>query len=78
MENTSLSTVLVTQFDHLTANEHHAISDAQMTADATGTPCGVWHRDGWFAVCDLAPEMIEPQPELSGWALWAVTDPTND
>ena len=73
---TAISTVVVTPFGNtLTASDDHAITSAQFIADATGSPCGVWMRDGWYTVCDVAPEMIEPDPELAGWRLWAVTDP---
>jgi hypothetical protein len=64
--------------DNLTANEGVAIMDAQDIADRSGCPCGVWDRDGWYMVCDVAPELIEPDPELSGWRLYAVVDPHDE
>ena len=74
--STDLSTVVVTPFGHdLHASESSAIAEAAKVANVTACPCGVWYRDGWYTVCDVAPEMIEPEPELSGWTLWAVVDP---
>ena len=73
---TALSTEVVTPFGNsLHGVERHAIGDAQGIADRNQCPCGVWARHGWFTVCEVAPEMIEPNPELSGWVLWAVVDP---
>ena len=72
----TLSTLVVTSFGNvLTFSEAQAIAQAQDVANETETPCGVWARDGWYTVCDVAPELIEPDPELSGWRLWAVCDP---
>ena len=59
----------------LFANEPFALLTAQAHADQTDTPCGVWHRDGWYTVCEVAPELLEPDPEWSGWTLWAVRSP---
>jgi hypothetical protein len=75
--STALSTVVVTSSfgRHCTTHERHAIAKAQEIADRTGTPCGVWARGGWYTVCDVAPELIEPDPELLGWRLWAIADP---
>ena len=71
-----LSTVVVTPFAvHRLADLSVAWSDAQMLADLRETPVGIWARDGWFTICEIAPELIEPDPELSGWRLWAVADP---
>jgi hypothetical protein len=53
-----------------------AIAEAQDLADANGCPCGVWGRDGWYVACEVAPELIEPDPEPLGWSLDAVVDPT--
>lgn len=73
---TALSTTVATEFGNIQiCNEHEAIAEASDIATQNGCPCGVWKRDAWFTVCDLAPEMIEPDPELSGWRLWAVVDP---
>ena len=74
---TALSTTLVTPFGHdLTVLEGAAIAAAQTFADRNGAPCGVWERDGWFTVCEIAPDEIEPNPELFGWVLWAIVNPT--
>jgi hypothetical protein len=59
----------------LHADIHAAYAVAQAIADATDCPCGIWGRDGWYTACELAPELIEPNPENAGWSLWAVADP---
>ena len=75
----TLSTVVHTAFgDSLLASEPLAISDAQALSDQNGSLVGIWKRDGWYTVCEVAPELIEPDPELSGWRLWAVVDPTEE
>ncbi len=58
-------------------SESRAIAEASEIATRTQTPCGVWHcpATGWYTVCDIAPELIEPDPERFGWRLWAVVDP---
>lgn len=74
----ALSTVVVTPFAvELHGSERRAIDEAAEIADRNECPCGVWKRDGWYTVCEIAPEMIEPDPELAGWQLWAVVDPTD-
>jgi hypothetical protein len=75
----ALSTAVVTPFaQRLSTNERYALDEAQEIADTSGTPCGVWERGGWFTVCELAPEMIEPDPMLAGWALWSIADPRDE
>jgi hypothetical protein len=74
--STALSTVVSTPFGRtLTTQKRFAIEEAQVVADMNQCPCGVWERDGWFTVCELAPDEIEPSPEWSGWVLWAIVDP---
>lgn len=76
---TALQIEVVTPFaDHLTDSESSAITEAQATSDRNGAPCGVWKRDGWYTVCEVAPEEITPDPELAGWVLWAVVDPMDE
>lgn len=60
---------------HATASERHAIEDAQAHANTNQAPVGVWHRDGWYTVCETPPEMLEPDPETLGWTIHAVVDP---
>lgn len=55
--------------------EARAVADAQDVANRTGSPVGIWARDRCYTVCDVAPELIEPDPALSGWTLHAVVDP---
>ena len=72
----ALSTTVHTGFaNKLYASRLRALDEAQYMADEWGGPVGIWERGGWFAPCDVAPELIEPQPELSGWELIAVVDP---
>ena len=71
----TLSTVVRTAFGTLLYGKQHAYMMAQEMAQAWGGPVGVWTRGGWYTVCDVAPELIEPQPELSGWVLDGVVDP---
>ena len=52
-----------------------AIAAAQETADANGAPVGVWDRDGWYCVCEVPPDEIEPSPESNGWHIFALVDP---
>lgn len=61
--------------DILIGNEDHAIARAQAVANEAECPCGVWYLDGWHTVSEVAPELIEPDPEAAGWALIAVVDP---
>lgn len=76
MASSALSTFVVTPFAiELHGMESRAIQEAQEIANRNECPCGVWARDGWYTVCELAPEMIEPDPELFGWRLHAVVDP---
>lgn len=73
---TALSTFVATRFGiELHGMESRAIEEAADVATRNQCPCGVWERDGWFTVCEVAPEMIEPDPELAGWRLFAVVDP---
>ncbi len=72
---TAISTYIVTPFATVLHWQRRAIQEAQAIANRNQCPCGVWDRDGWFTVCDVAPELIEPDPELSGWRLFAVVDP---
>jgi hypothetical protein len=58
------------------ADYSHAIDEAQAVADANGTPCGVWVRDGWSTACEHSPDSITPDPASNGWELVAVVDPT--
>ena len=62
----------------LMANRYHAYAWAQMLADVCESPCGVWHRDGWYTVCAIAPELIEPNPEDDGWTLDGLATPQED
>ncbi|MDH5244841.1 MAG: hypothetical protein OEW98_00205 [Betaproteobacteria bacterium] len=74
----AISTVVTNfpgSFTRLVADVDRACGEAQETANINNCPCGIWRRDGWYAVCDLAPELIEPQPELFGWQLHAVVEP---
>ncbi len=76
---TTLSTFVRTPFaDRLFAHEGRAIAQAQDLSNVNGAPVGIWKRSGWFTVCDVAPEMIEPDPELDGWTLHAVVDPMTE
>ena len=59
----------------MTTSEPHAIEKAAELANANGSPVGVWQRDLWFTCCDIAPDLIEPDPEPLGWQLVAVVDP---
>lgn len=78
MNSTALSCDVVTPFaEQLTASSTDAISEAQAVSDANGAPVGIWLREGWYTVCEVPPEMIEPDPELAGWILWAVVDPSD-
>lgn len=74
----ALSTVVNTPFAERLYAEDSALlyPDAQQLADANGAPVGVWKRGPWLCLCETAPELIEPQPELDGWELWAVVDPS--
>ena len=58
------------------ANARIAIDEAQDRANVNGAPCVVWDRDGWYTVCDLPPDSIEPDPTLSGWMPYAEVIPT--
>ena len=72
----ALSTVVNTPFGRqCTVTERYAIAEAQSLADDNGAPVGVWARDGWYTVCEVAPDLIEPDPTLTGWVLWAIVDP---
>jgi hypothetical protein len=61
--------------EKLHASRDVALDEAQALADLNDSPCGVWERDGWFTACVVAPELIEPDPELAGWSLYTVVDP---
>lgn len=61
---------------HQWARETDAIMAAQALADETDCGAGVWHRDGWYVVCDIPPDMIEPSPEAFGWTFYALLGPT--
>jgi hypothetical protein len=60
--------------DQLYADEHYAIQLAQEWADRDESPVGVWERDRFYTVCDVAPD-DEDQREAAGWQVWAVVDP---
>lgn len=60
--------------DKLTTNISYAMADAVELANANDCPCGVWERDGWFTVSEVAPELIEPDPEQDGWRICAIVD----
>jgi hypothetical protein len=62
--------------DKLHSDIQIACAEAQIIADQNECPCGVWGRDGWYTACELAPELIDPNPEDAGWSIWAVVDPT--
>lgn len=55
-----------------------AIADAQALANRNGAPVGIWQRDGWLTVCDVAPAMIVPDPHDAGWLLDCVIEPADD
>ena len=72
----ALSTVVNTSFaTRLHANRLTAVLIAQGIANENESPCGIWTRDGWYTACEVPPEMIEPDPELSGWTLACIVDP---
>jgi len=54
----------------------HIIDAAGSHADAAGNPVGVWVRDGWATICEIAPELLPIDPARYGWEMWAVIDPT--
>jgi len=62
----------------LYSEERRAIAEAQALADGNGTPCGVWRRDGWYTVCEHAPDSISPDPTMVGWQFWAIVDPRDE
>lgn len=73
---TALSTVLLTPFgDQLIASGLRAYQRAQILAHENGAPVGIWQRDGWYTVCEVAPDEVEPSPELSGWRLLSIVEP---
>lgn len=79
---TSLSTttdadgmVYLPQFGSSLMTRDRALDEAEAMADRNGAPCGIWQRDGWYTVCEHAPDSITPDPCASGWELIAVMDP---
>lgn len=66
-------------FDELIGTSRVAIELAQAKADVCETPVGVWERDGWFVISDIAPDSFEDcgfsEPETEGWQIHAVVDP---
>ena len=68
-------------FNELIGTARTAIELAQAKADVAETPVGVWERDGWFVISDIAPDSFEDcgfaEPESEGWQVYAVVDPFN-
>ena len=62
----------------LTGSESAALTLAQETADANGSPVMVLSRDGWFTICEEPPEEMEPSPYASGWEDHALVEPMDD
>ena len=60
------------------SSERIAICHAQAFSDEIDGPVGIWSRDGWYAMCDIPPDLIDPDPTLSGWALCAIVDPQHE
>ena len=59
--------------------ESRALQEAQAHANAHQSPVGVWQlgqRMPWFAASDVAPDLMEPDPEACGYRLIAVVDPS--
>ena len=59
----------------LFATESRALGEAQALANRHECPCGVWARARWCTACEVAPDLIEPDPPLEGWQLVATVDP---
>ena len=68
----------MTRFDdRLYANTSDMIwADAQERADANGAPVMILERDGWLAICEEPPDMMEPDPIASGWTERALIEPS--
>ena len=66
--------------DRLYANTSNMIwADAQARADANGAPVMIIERDGrdgWLAICEEPPDMMEPDPIAAGWTERALIDPS--
>lgn len=67
--------IYLPQFGTRLLTRDAAIDEAATLADRNEAPVGVWERDGWYTVCEHAPESITPDPSLSGWEVVAVLDP---
>ena len=67
--------VYLPQFGSSIMTYYRAMDEAEALANQNGAPCGIWARDGWYTVCEHAPDSITPDPCASGWALIAVMDP---
>lgn len=53
-----------------------AMCHARALANASASPVGIWHRDGWLAVSDVAPDIDDNDTrDADGWSVWAVVDP---
>ena len=61
------------------ADRFTAYDCAQDLADANETPVGVWERDGWFFVSEVAPDGDDDDPRvMAGFEMIAVADPLED
>jgi hypothetical protein len=53
-----------------------AAAEAQERSDANGAPVAIWDRDGCYTISETPADMIEPNPEDSGWRECALVEPT--
>ena len=70
--------VYLPQFGSHLMTHDRAMAEAEDLANRNDAPCGIWLRDGWYTVCEHAPDTITPDPCASGWQMIAVMDPAGD